>query len=293
MKRYIGCILGFLLILFCTDYLIDRVLYYGLERYYGMRKDAELLIVSNSYLESGLDSDALEESTNLSTAKYTVSGTSFPTRCAMLAHFMSNQSNAGVKYVLFCSDIFMLTQREISMNEHVHFYPFLDAPVMREYLSQFDTPLNMVKHTLVRSTRYTMLSLYYSLRGYLNDTNSYIGDVASIELWNAKPNYSTTLNENNMKHLKEMALQYAQAGVKFILVTPPTNPQYLRHYSTTCDSIYKFYRELAGLHPNIVYLDYTELARRELFFDRAHLNNSGRTMLTTRLAEDLNYLLIK
>ena len=130
MKKKLIRIAIFLLILFSLDWGVAKIIQIGLERYYGLDQEADILLIGHSHMMKSCNKTTLEKELNLKVSKYCREGVMVQDRYAMVQHFLSTQKDKSVPYVLYGVDPFMFNEGDLSLNSYKLFYPFMDIPVM-------------------------------------------------------------------------------------------------------------------------------------------------------------------
>ena len=88
-KRNLLRVVLFLVIFIVLDLVISLFLLKGIERFYGLKSDADVLMIGHSHLMLAVDKVALEESSGLKVAKYTREGVNMADRRVMAEQYFS------------------------------------------------------------------------------------------------------------------------------------------------------------------------------------------------------------
>ncbi|MDO4528684.1 MAG: SGNH/GDSL hydrolase family protein, partial [bacterium] len=123
MKKHLFRLAIFLLILFGIDWSVSGFLRMGMERYYGIGQNADILIIGHSHMMKTCNKDSLEKGLNMKIAKYCREGVLVQQRHAMVQHYLSKENGHAAPYVLYGVDPLMFRDvSALSHNLHKIFY---------------------------------------------------------------------------------------------------------------------------------------------------------------------------
>jgi len=286
LRRNAGRMLLFLVLLFSLDYLVSCVLQKGVERYYGLGSDAEILMVGHSHLMLGIDKVQLERRLGTKVAKYTREGVNVADREVMLRHYFMGQSGR-CRLVVYGIDPWIFTGEGLSANSYTLFYPFMDNPEVDRYVhaharDRFDYYL----HKWFRSSRYNVLLINAALRGYLgNWSNLKIGrlDTLALKKEIGTGNYRRIgIDEENVGRFTETLDFLNEKQVAVILLNTPVFHALTEVQKAEQEKVFSLIQRLASRNRNIRFVDLSKGFdhRAELFFDPIHMNPEGQRELT-------------
>ncbi len=296
MKSIMFKILIFLLLFLGLDWSVSSVLRMGMERYYGINQDAEILIIGHSHMMKTCNKVKLEQGLNKKIAKYCREGVLVKQRHKMVQHFLLYQKNHTVPYVLYGVDPHMFNNsNDLSTNSYKLFYPFMETPAMDEYVWQETSLWDYALHKYIRSTRYSDTAIYRSARGWLNYWESKANGVISNEKWSQPAPWKVNMPEDNVNIFHETLDLLINNGAHVILVYPSIIKSYETSNPEAFQYMMNYFQSLADAHPKIDFLNYAPIIshRQELFEDPVHLNRQGEAIITENLINDLKSIFAK
>jgi hypothetical protein len=282
-------LLLFALGLAVADFALDRLLYAGLQRYFGMRGEATVLCVGHSRTVLGIDRAGLQRLSGLPTAKFAVNGANGTDREAMIRFFLARHPE--VKVVVYDVEASSFTSRELSSNSYRLFFPFLDQPDMRRYLArEAPSPSEVWVRRIVRTARYDETTFWLAVRGWrADDRNLKAGQIdmgrerERIAQGKARP----VRIEPAARDAFLRTVRFVRGrGVRLLLVDMPTADVLNAVDAGAREAVRQTFRDLAASDPGIVYLDLSREyeTRHELFYDAIHVNAAGQRVVTERVA---------
>lgn len=213
----------------------------------------------------------------------------------MVRQYLNLPACDSLRYVIYGVDQFMFTGEGLSENSYKLFYPFIDEPVMNDYIKSSTDFSDYLLHKTICCTRYSDALLNSSIRGWMHDWNNYKSgylDVKNLEL---------QIANNQQRHIKfeqdliddfEQTLSLLESnGITTILVnTPIAKP--LNEYEPEKYSRFINYMKQLDSSSMIIYWDlnpgYSE--QYNLFFDPIHLNMDGQKVVNRELVNRFNTL---
>jgi len=289
---------AFLLLLLFADRLVAAVLRHGLDRYFGLDRDATVLCVGHSRTVLGIDDALLERELRVPVAKYAVNGANTQDRLAIIHQYLNHHDS--VKVLVYDVSAFTFTDKGLSSNSYKLFYPYLDDPDMSAHIHRSATSSSEVLYRRIFATmRFDETTLSLAFRGYTGvRENLKIGhvDIAATQQRIAQgQTRSMAIEPDNVK-LFEQTLDFARArGVRVLLVYIPTLDLFSNADRPAHDQVIALLQQIAARHDGVTFLDYnTDLeSRHELFFDPIHMNAAGQAIVSQRLAGDLSLVLTR
>ena len=101
-------LIGFLLLFIVFDLVLSIFLLKGIDRFYGLKSNADVLMLGHSHLMLAIDKQLLEESSGLKVAKYTREGVNMADRRVMAQQYFSTCS-AKPEIVILSIDPWLFT----------------------------------------------------------------------------------------------------------------------------------------------------------------------------------------
>lgn len=295
MKKRIWQIVVFLVILIVLDRSVAAFLRTGLERYYGIGREADILIIGHSHMMKSCNKDTLERELGMKISKYCCEAVLTQARLAMVKHFLEKQEGRPVSYMLYGVDPTMFSHGGLSLNSYKQFYPYMDSDAMDAHVRKNASWWDYTLHKHVHCARYLDVSMYRSARGWIGYWESLSRGQISLEAWNKPRPWSVWMPEDNVKAFQEAVQLMLDNGTHVVLVYPSLIHSFRTSNPKAYEYMMNYFRTMADNHPRIDFLDYSPLYghRRELFEDSVHLNRQGEKLLTEQLIKDLREIMQK
>lgn len=288
----------FLSLFFISDRMLGDSLKAGLDRYFGLDRPANVLCIGHSHTVLGIDKTGLEDQLNLPVAKYARQGANISNRLAMIRHYLAVHPHS-VKTIIYDMDAHTFTGEGLSANSHRLFYPFMDTPVIREYVKANCSSYGEYQlRNYLKLPRFDEVTLALSLRGWLKKwSNLKYGQVNVQRLRNElnQGDYRKIAFDSENIELFEETLRLIRAhGIHLVLVYIPTIDLLNNAEPEKYQEAIRRFEKYAAQSDGITFLNYNpEFSHRhELFYDPIHLNVIGQKLITERLANDLKKLTV-
>lgn len=274
----------------CLDRGLGWGINKGLNRYFGLDKNATVLFIGHSHLMLAVDKTEFEHKTGVTVSKYCREGVNVADRYVMLKHYLSLPNKDSLKVVIYGVDQFMFTGKGLSQNSYKLFYPFMGNPAMDTYIKESTDRYDYWLHKLVCTTRYSDALLNSSLRGWLGNWKNYkIGNLNVNELLKQikrgeqrQIHFEQDLIDDFEKTLELLK----QRGIVTILVNTPI-AKILNEYEPVAYQKFNDYIQ-SKVDSSLVYywdLNPEYSNQYELFFDPIHLNVQGQQVINNVLAD--------
>jgi hypothetical protein len=282
----------FLFLLFAADRLVGMFLLRGLDRYFGIDRDAAVLCVGHSRTVLGINDALLERELHVPVAKFAINGANTQDRFAVVQSYIRH--HPSVKALVYDVSAFTFTDKGLSSNSYKLFYPYLDDPdIAADINRNAASSSEVLWHRLFFTLRFDEVTMSLAFRGYSGVRgNLKIGNVdvaATQDRINHGETRSMAIEPDNVELFKQ-TLQFAVLrGVRVVLVYIPTLDMLSNSDRPDHDKVITLIKEIADDNPGVTFLDYnTDLeSRHELFFDPIHMNAAGQAVVSQRLARDL------
>lgn len=289
--------LAFIVVFLLLDWGISSFLLKGIEKFYGLNEQTELALIGHSHLMLGIDKEEVEENLKITVSKYTREGVNVADREIMIKQLVAD--NPSLKTVVYGVDAWMFTGDGLSENSFKLFYPFMDNPVVEEYVQSTASLTDYLQHKFIKSARFNSLLLNASIRGYLeNWSNLKYGfvdiEMVKTEISEGKFRKIESLEEN--KKIFERTLDFLnEHNIRVILVYVPTIDVYNEAEPGKFQAEIDYFQQLSFNKKNIDYLDYLDgfSEQHSFFFDKIHLNPEGQENLTKQFIVDYKNLYSK
>ena len=286
-------LLLFIFIVFTFDRLISMFLKEGLERYFGLEKSSEILLIGHSHTVLGLDHNLMEKELDLNVSKYARSGANLRDRKVMIEQYFFSHPKS-VKIVVYDVDAHLFTSGGLSRNSYQLFYPFMDTPIVKNYILKANPPWQeLLLRELFKTSRYSDMLIAQSMRGWLGKwTNLKYGQVDTERLQNEITHglsRKIEFNQDSIDLFKETLNLIKKHGVGIYLVYIPTIDILNEAEPLKYKQALKIFQDIANNDKKIHFLNLNEpfSHNHKLFFDPVHLNPKGQKSVTNKLIKNL------
>lgn len=279
-------IILFLVLVIILDYLLSILLLKVIERDYGLKSDADILLIGHSQLMLAIDKGDLEQLTGRKVAKYTREGVNIADRQIMLKQYFAVCKKKPAVVILGV-DPWLFTGKGLSKNSYMLFYPFMDTPVVDKYISSsVPDRFDYYRHKYFRSSRFDALLIYTSLRDNMSNwSNLKFGMMDTIKLNNeiAADTYrKINFEQENITIFIEMLKFLAEQKVKVILLNTPIYKPLTAVQAEANQKALQIIVAQTTKYNNITFIDlspeFTDHAT--YFFDPIHINSKGQKAVT-------------
>ena len=294
VKIYIFRVFLFLVILFCMDFAVSKLLEKGVDAFYGLNSHSQILLVGHSELMLAADKVKMESELHCKVSKYTREGVNVADRLAMIKQYFDSPYSDSVKVVVYGVDQFIFRGEGLSENSYKLFYPFMDNHIMNEYVKQYaENPYDYWSHKIVRTSRYTDLLVNAAFRGYTHNWENFkVGSVdinqLKVDLKNDSERH-ITFEENNIQAFEETLDFLQKKNVQVFLVMTPIVDLLNEAEPEKYEKILSMFKHYNTQYSNTLFLDYNPEFSSDysLFFDKIHLNKIGQGVVTESIIRDL------
>jgi hypothetical protein len=276
----------FLVLVIILDYLLSILLLKVIERNYGLKSDADILLIGHSQLMLAIDKGKLEQSTGRKVAKYTREGVNIADRQVMLRQYFAVCKKKPAVVVLGV-DPWLFTGKGLSKNSYTLFYPFMDTPVVDKYISaSVPDRFDYYSHKYFRSSRFDALLIYTSLRDNMSNwANLKYGVIDTIKLNNeiaANTYRKINFEQENITIFMDMLTFLAEQKVKVILLNMPVYKPLTAAQSEANQKTLQIIATQATKYSNTTFIDLSSefTDHRVYFFDPIHMNPEGQKAMT-------------
>ena len=284
-------VLLFIAILFVFDLIISLVLLKGIERFYGLRSDADVLMIGHSHLMLAVDKGALEEESGLKVAKYTREGVNMADRRVMAQQYFDICSEPP-ETVILSIDPWLFSGEGLSLNSWKLFLPFMDDENVNSYVKSSATKFDYYRYKILRSGRFNAQLMNASARGWLkNWDNLKFGVVDTVRYSNEEALRGfrpITFSRELMDDFSATLDFLSSRNTRVLLLNTPVWEPLINAQRAEYNRSMFLIDSLAREHcPGAEIIDLVpEFAHRtELFFDPIHMNPEGQRVVTEALAE--------
>lgn len=282
---------------FICDILINIFMMKGVDNYYGLNQDPEILLIGHSHLMLATDKKRLENELGMKVSKYCREGVNVSDKKVMVEHFLNSGHADSLKYVLYGVDLATFTGDGLSANSYQLFYPFMGDEKVDAYVKSQATPTDYWLHKLVKTTRFNDDGLKNSaIRGWLSNWDNLKTNVINVEAYKKKlangDERSIKMNKALMAQFEETVQEITSRGVKVILVNTPTLDLLNDYEPDKYQAMMDWFETFAEENDLVEFIDYNPKYASDysIFSDRLHLNSKGQQVITTELINHIKRL---
>lgn len=288
----IGCIILFVSI----DFIGSAILKKGLDRYFGLNQNSSVLLLGHSHLMLATDKERLEKELGCLVSKYCREGVDVTSRYMMLQHYLSLPEKDSLKCVFYGVDQYMFNPTGLSDNVYKLFYPFMDEPVISDYIYGQTDVKDYWHHKLIRLSRYNDALINSSLRGWMSDWSNYKLGVVDMDKVRQNMNSSHQLRpivfDADLCAVFEATLDIlVNRNIDVVLINTPIIKEYNEADPASYHKVIEYFQQLEKSSEKIHYWDFNiEFSDHyDLFFDPIHLNRKGQEVITNRIINSARY----
>jgi len=273
----------------------DRTIFYvlksGMDRYYGLNKPAKILCLGYSHTVLGIDAQRIEKELGAPVSKYATAGANTLDRLWMARHFLEQQPS--VQVVVYDVDPRLFDTEGLSSASYTLFLPYIDDPVMAEYLRREATWQEYATSKIIHTARFRDQTINIALRGLMGKVENKKSARIRVEDYEGKMEQERArrirVNPESRKCFLETVDFLVRRGITVVLVLIPTIDLLNDLDPTGQNAVLRTFLEVAEKNNNVYFFDYNQdyQHRHELFYDLRHLNESGNEVVTGRLIKDL------
>ncbi|MCU4173886.1 hypothetical protein [Carboxylicivirga sp. N1Y90] len=294
-KDFVIKLLVLVVAFFIIDFGLSTVLLRGLNKYYGLEKQTEVLFNGSSMFMSGFDRNVVENKTGLTVSNYSHEGVSIRERLEMIKQ-VYHKHPEGFETVVFELSPVIFSGVETSANVYTAFFPFMDDESINVYIKEFATTREYYIRKIVRTSRFDSRLIVNIIKGYLgkfqNVKTSQLHSRIDEELKASEGAVNIYMKESNIAIFKEAIDLIISKNSKVILVNMPVYNAKLRTFNVNDYKEFNDFLETYSLsNSQISYLNMNVdsiISERKYFSDPLHINNYGQKVLNSIVSEELN-----
>jgi hypothetical protein len=297
--RNLARIFTFIALLMVLDFVVSAVMEKGINRFYGLDSDAEVLMVGHSHLMLAVDKQLLEKQLRVKVAKYTREGVNVADRYIMLQQYFKGRSDR-CRLIVYGIDPWLFTGEGLSANSYTLFYPFMDTPEVDAYVRQHaKNDFDYFSHKWFRSSRFNVMLVNAALRGYLgNWSNLKIGQLDTLNLRQeiASGKYRhISFDKENVAVFRKTLQFLGRDSRTVILLNTPVSGLLTQAVRKDYNKAFSMIREMATPYRNIHVVDLSPEFedKASLFFDPIHMNPEGQRKVTYTFSAVAESLLVR
>jgi hypothetical protein len=284
-------------IIILIDHVAASFLKNGLDKVFKLDRAASVLCIGNSHTKDAIDDELLEKGLGVNVAKYAFRGSNTFDRLAMIRQFVSEYPGA-LRLVVYDVDDHTFTSERHHSKTYTTLYPYIGNPEIGRYVKEsagsWEEYISRKYIWMLRYTpelRNSALSPSFTKQHGTNSTKTVsneeiVRDIASF----GKEYGAIKIDPDNTRCFEDtIRFVRSQGAVLVLLYLPVTdlwNSVVDRDKHQHAVSTLKQY---ASGDRGVIFLNYKDTFghRLELYYDRAHMNITGKKLLTSTLYNDI------
>lgn len=285
-KIYI--LLSCLVLFFVLDFGISFGLRKGLDRYFGLDQNSEILLIGHSHLMLATDKKMLEDSLHVKVSKYCREGVGVDVREYMISHYLSLPNKDSLKTVIYGVDQYMFNNNDLSSNPYKLFYPFMDNQAIDSFIKQNAESKDYWQHKIIKTSGYTDGLINSAMRGWMKNWSNYkVGRVNIKKIRKEKSGRKITIDPKLKEDFERTIELLTSRGIDVVLLNTPIIKEYNDYEPEKRKEVIDYLRKLADSSDKIYYWDLNPKYedQYQYFFDPIHINNEGQPMITKEIIE--------
>jgi hypothetical protein len=269
------------------DFMISQVLLNGLNKYYGINQNPDILINGSSISMSGFNKTDLENATKKRIANFSHEGVSVEERYAMIDYFFHEDPNC-VKTVIYEVNPVIFSGTEIAENIYTIFYPYLDNKYVDSLVKERASRKDYYVNKIIRTKRFNSRIMRLIVRGYTGNYENIkvnVLDTASLSsLREQEGNVFVYMETSKIEAFKKSMDLISSHNASIIIVMMPMYWLKLNSFDHAgLEKLKKYFDTYSQSGTNIMFLDLNvdSLNKNpDLFSDPIHFNVYGQRQIT-------------
>jgi hypothetical protein len=277
------------------DFGLSKVLENGINIFYGLNSNSQILLIGHSELMLATDKVKMERELGYKVSKYTREGVDVHDRLVMIKHYFSLPNSDSVKLVIYGVDQFLFTSGGLSSHSYKLFYPFMDNRIISKYIRANASTFDYWSHKIIRTSRYTDAFVNHAIRGYLRNWDNFKIGTVNIEAIETDPTAGRRIrfDEDYIEAFEETLDLLQQKDVKVMLINTPAVDLLNNIEPQNYAEILSMFENYATQYDNVVFFDLNPEFSSDysLFYDFIHLNRDGQKVVSEAIIRDVKSVL--
>ncbi len=281
----------FLVLFLAGDLAISSVLKRGMDHYYGMDKEAEILCIGHSHTVLGIDAERLEQELGVPVSKYAIAGANTLDRFWMLSQFVGEHPT--VKMVIYDVDSRLFDAEGLSSASYTLFLPYIGNDAISNFIKQEALWQEYYASKILRTARFRDQTINIALRGLSGKIENKKDSRLRIENYTnyieREKKRRIRLNPASLQRFRDSITYLTKKGIKVFLFFVPVVDVLNTIDPESQDRVIDIFKEMAIENSDVCFLNYNQEYQHnyELFYDLRHLNREGNKLVTDRLIKEL------
>lgn len=293
-------IVVFIFFFFLINWIGGRFLLSGLNQFYGLTQQSDILLIGHSHLMLAVNKEQLENGTEMKVSKYTREGVNVFDRHYMIKQFLDSKYSDSLKVVFYGVDQFTFVRSGLSENSHKLFYPFIGDLIIVQFIKGNEpNRIDYYKYKFFPLTRYSDVLINASLRGWRRDFSNRKVGILDVEAYRQRIASADHQFDRDLQIDPELLARFQESinmiterGIKVILINTPIIDILNDSDPKSYQAVMQIYKDLAAANELVEYWDFNPdfSANYSIFYDPIHLNPKGQEMITAALIKRLKRL---
>lgn len=283
-----------IMLFFLIDFAISEFLLGGLNKYFGLYSNSEILLNGSSMFLAGFDKSKIEKGTHKRVAFYSRDGVSLLDRNAMLKHYF-NTTNKKTEIAVLEVNPLLFSKRSTAANVYMLFLPFMDDNSMCQFVQSKASYKEFLMRKFVRTSRFDVNMIVLSLKGYFgiyeNIKTQTLDPKALAGLKNQFNSVPVEFANDKIAVFKSTIKLVQKNSKSIILVNMPMYDIKLKTFKKVDYQVFISIIKEFSKNNNILFLDLNQKeinANSSFFSDPLHLNVQGQDKVSKSLNEFIN-----
>lgn len=277
----------FLLLFILFDFMISIILLNGLNKYYGINRQPDILINGSSGAMSGFNRKDIENISEKKVANYSHEGVSVNEQSAMINHFFQINPD-GVKTVIYEVSPVIFSNTSSAENVSSIFYPYMDDNTVDEYIKGTVGIREYYTNKLIRTRRFDARLVRLIMMGYLgkfdNLKTATMDTTALFSMVNKKGKTEIVIENNNIKVFENTMEVIRSNNSNILLVMMPMYYLKLQEFdSNDYENLCRYFKDFCSDWEGVKYLDLNQdslILNAGYYSDPLHFNVYGQRQIT-------------
>jgi hypothetical protein len=286
-KTFFKSIILLVILFILLDVLISFILLIGLNKFYGINQEPDILINGSSMAMSGFNRTALELITKKKIANYSHEGVSVDDRFAMINYFF-HECPKSVKTVIYEVNPLIFSGTRTANNVYTIFYPFLDNRFIDRFVHERASSKEYYINKIIRTKRFDSRLMSDIIKGYFgkydNLKTNELDTATLLQLVADKGMTEINMEKSNIEVFENTmdSIRLHNAGIVLVMM-----PMYYIKLQTFNGEGYKnlcdYFEDYCSSKENIRFLDLNKdslIFNSGYFSDQLHFNVYGQQHIT-------------
>lgn len=269
------------------DFLISTLLLHGLNKYYGLNENPDVLINGSSMTMSGFNRKNIKHLANKEIAIYAHEGVSINERYFMIEHFFEMYP-ASVENVVYELNPIIFSKIKTAGNVYTIFYPYMDYKNINKYIKKHASVKEFYVNKFIRTKRFDSRLIRLIMMGYLDKyDNLKTIKLDTLNLSSLITHHGATniiLEKTSIEIFEKTMDLISSNNSRIILVMMPMFYMKLQTFDNEdYNNLCQYFKDYCSSSDNIHFLNLNQdsiIYNADYFSDQYHFNVYGQRLIT-------------